>query len=90
MLSLLGDTPLVTIGPIIPNQFHASGKTDPFRNLGFLSKKNKKQKEEEEEEEEALKESNLHVTKLTRASVSRVGDRNGEGLEAEETVRGSQ
>lgn len=49
-----------------------------------------KKKQEEEEEEEALKESNLHVTKLTQASVSRVGDRNGEGLEAEETVRGSQ
>ena len=43
-----------------------------------------------EEEEEALKESNLHVTKLTQAAVSRIGDRNGEGLEAEETVRGLQ
>ena len=47
-------------------------------------------KKEEEEEEEALKESNLHVTKLTQAAVSRIGDRNGEGLEAEETVRGLQ
>ena len=77
---------LVTTGPIRPNQIRAFGKPNLCRNLGFLKKKNKKKTQRKEREVAALKESNLHVTKITQAAVSRMGDRNGEGLEAEETV----
>ena len=77
---------LVATGSIRPNQIRAFGKPNPCRNLGFLFKKKKKKTERKEREAAALKESNLHVTKITQAAVSRMGDRNGEGLEAEETA----